>query len=200
MPLPGLIDAGYFIPSRTVCYTSAVDTAAPASTAAALDAATGWVILGHIGDETASGNAAFTRDGGDSTTKGSITKKAIRTLVDPVNSGIDIDITQWTRSALALYHGGTGGTTPGTFSVEGATDGTATSTALLIVWEDGLNRVALYAPNVSWTGRDNISTDSIADAVVIPLHAGFLDSATLTGPNSKPLRYSWLSPSLLALS
>jgi len=201
MPLPGLVDSGYFITSRTVAYTAPVDTAAPAATLAGLDTpGSPWLILGHIGDETASGNATFTRDGGDSTTKGSITKKAIRTLVDPVNSGIDIDISQWTRSALGLYHGGAGGTTPGTFSVEGATDGTATSTALLIVWEDGLNRVALYAPNVSWTGRDNISTDSIADAVLIPLHAGFLDSNTLTGPSSKPLRYSWLSPTLLALS
>lgn len=201
MALPGLVDAGYFLVSRTVVYTAPVDTAKPASTLAALDAPTSpWLITGHIGDETASGNATFTRDGGDSTIKGSITKKAIRTLVDPVNSGIDIDLSQWTRSALGLYHGGLGGTTAGTFSVEGTTDGTATSTALLIVWEDGLNRVALYAPNVSWTGRDNISTDSIADAVLIPLHAGFLDSNTLTGPSGKALRYEWLSPSLLALS
>jgi hypothetical protein len=196
-----LIDTGYFIPSRTVLYTAVTDTVAPAATSTALDTpGAPWIILGHIGDETASGNATFTRDGGSVTTKGSITKRAIRSLVDPVNSGIDVDISQWTRGALALYHGNTGGSTPGTFAVEGASDGGVTETAMLIVWEDGASRVGLYAPRVSWSGRDVIKTDSIQDAVLIPLHAGFLDSNTVVGPNSKPLRYEWLSPSLLALS
>lgn len=196
-----LNDNGYFIVSRTVVYQAPTDTVAPASTLSGLNTpGTPWDIIGHIGDETASGNASFTRDGGDVTTKGSITKKAIRTLVDPVNSGIDIDLTQWTRGVLALYHGGTGGAVDGTFAVEGANDGITTQTAMLIVWEDGNSRVGLYAPRVSWTGRDNIPTDSIADAVVIPLHAGFLDSNTIVGPNSLPLRYSWLSPTLLAHS
>jgi hypothetical protein len=196
-----LLDNGYFIVSRTVVYKAPTDTVAPASTLSALDTpGTPWDIIGHIGDETASGNASFTRDGGDVTTKGSITKKAIRNLVDPVNSGIDIDLTQWTRGVLALYHGGDGGAVDGTFAVEGVNDGITTESAMLIVWEDGNSRVGLYAPRVSWTGRDNIDTDSIADAVVIPLHAGFLDSNTIVGPNSKPLRYSWLSPTLLAHS
>lgn len=197
--MPGLNDAGYFIVSQTTIYKAAVDTAAPDSSL--LDnPPVAWVKVGHIGDETASGNATFTRDGGDTTTKGSITKKSIRTLVDPVFSGIDVDISQWTRDVLALYIGTTGGTNPTTLQVEGEKDGSVTQGAMLIVWSDGISRVGLYAPNGSWTGRDNISTDSVSDAVTIPLHIGFLDSATLTGPNSKPLRYTWISPTLLAIS
>lgn len=197
--MPGLIDTGYFITGKTTIYKAAVDTVAP--DAALLDNPGGsWVIAGHIGDETGSGNATFTRDGGDTTTKGSMTKKAIRTLVDPVFSGIDVDLSQWTRDVLALYIGSTGGTNPTTLQVEGEKDGAVTQAAMLIVWTDGTVRVGLYAPNGSWTGRDNITTDSVADAVLIPLHIGFLDSATLNGPTSKPLRYTWISPTLLALS
>lgn len=194
-----LNDNGYFLVQRTVLYTAPVDTAAPA--AASLDSPGGsWTILGHIGDETAQGNVSFTRDGGDVTTKGSITKKAIRQVVEPVETGFDVDVSQFTRNVIALYVGTTGGTTDGVFQVEGASDGVATETASLVVWEDGTKRVGLYAPRVSWTGRDNITTDSIEDAIVIPLHAGFLDSATVVGPTGKPLRYDWISPTLMPLS
>lgn len=197
-----LNDTGYFLVSRTVIYDAPVDTPAPNNSLAGLDTpGTPWEILGHIGDETAQGNASLTRDGGDVTTKGSITKRAIRQVVEPVTTGIDVDITQWTRNVLAFYHGGTGGTTPGQFQVSSASDGGTTERAMLIVWEDGNVRVALYAPRVSWTGRDAISTDSIEDAVAIPLHAGFLDSATLVAQDGKPLRYVWISPSgLMGLS
>lgn len=199
MPTPGLNDEGYVIPSRTVIYTAPVDTAPPA--AGSLDSPSApWVILGHVGDETGDGNASYTREGGDVTTKGSMTKQAIRQLVDPVISGLDVDITQWDRYALALYHGTEGGTNPTQMDVEGASDGVATEKAMLVVWEDGAKRVGLYAPRGSWTGRDNIDTASIEDAVAIPLHVGFLDSETLTGPTSKPLRFRWISPTLLALS
>lgn len=194
-----LNDNGYFLVSRTVLYTAPVDTAAPAPTS--LDTpGVAWTILGHIGDETAQGNVSFTRDGGDVTTKGSITKKAIRQVVQPVDTGFDVDISQFTREVMALYVGTTGGSTTGVFQVEGASDGVATETAALVVWEDGTKRVALYSPRVSWTGRDNITTDSIEDAVVIPLHAAFLDSNTVVGPNGKPLRYDWISPTLMPLS
>lgn len=194
-----LNDNGYFLVSRTVLYTAAVDTVAPS--AASLDSpGVAWTILGHIGDETAQGNVAFTREGGDVTTKGSITKKAIRQVVQAVATGFDVDVTQFTREVIALYVGTTGGSTAGVFAVEGQYDGQATETAALVVWEDGTKRVALYAPRVSWTGRDNITTDSIEDAIAVPLHAAFLDSNTIVGPNSKPLRYDWISPTLMPLS
>lgn len=194
-----LNDNGYFLVSRTVLYTAPVDTAAPS--AASLDSpGVAWTILGHIGDETAQGNVAFTREGGDVTTKGSITKKAIRQVVQAVATGFDVDVTQFTREVIALYVGTTGGSTAGVFAVEGQYDGQATETAALVVWEDGTKRVALYAPRVSWTGRDNITTDSIEDAIAVPLHAAFLDSNTIVGPNAKPLRYDWISPTLMPLS
>ncbi len=194
-----LNDNGYVLPSRIVVYTAAVDTAAPA--AASLDApGASWTIRGHVGDEEGNGAPGFTREGGDVTTKGSMTKRAIRQVVAPVISGVDMDFTQFTREILSLYTGTDGGNTAGSFAVEGSKDGGTTKTALLIVWEDGAERVALYAPNVSWTGRDNISTDSIEDAIAVPVHAGFLDSTTLVGPTGKPLRYTWISPDLFPSS
>lgn len=194
-----LNDRGYVLPSRIVVYTAAVDTAAPA--AASLDSpGVAWTIRGHVGDEEGNGAPGFTREGGDVTTKGSMTKRAIRQVVAPVISGVDMDFTQFTREILSLYTGTTGGNTAGSFQVEGASDGGTTTTALLIVWEDGTERVGLYAPNASWTGRDNIDTDSIEDAIAVPVHAAFLDSSTLTGPNGKPLRYTWISPDLFPSS
>lgn len=194
-----LVDNGYILPSRIVVYTGLVDATAPVP--ASLDTPGGsWTIRGHVGDETGNGAPSFTRDGGDVTTKGSMTKRAIRQVVEPVNSGVDMDFTQFTRDILSLYTGTTGGNTPGTFDVEGASDGGTTPTSLLIVWEDGTERVGLYAPNVSWTGRDNIDTDSIEDAIAVPVHAGFLDSPSLVGPTGKPLRYRWISPDLFPSS
>lgn len=197
--MPGLNDNGYIVPSRVVLYSAATDTVAP-DTSLLDNPPVAWTILGHVGDETGKGSISYTRDGGTVTTKGSMTKRAIRQLVDPVISGVDVDITQFTRDVLALYIGTAGGTGVTSLQVEGQADGTATSRAMLAVFEDGVRRVGLYAPNGSWTGRDNIDTTSIADALAIPLHIGFLDSATLNGPTGKPLRYTWLSPTLLALS
>jgi len=194
-----LNDNGYVLPSRIVVYTATTDTAAPAYTS--LDApGAAWTIRGHVGDEEGNGSPGFTREGGDVTTKGSMTKRAIRQVVAPVVSGVDMDFTQFTREILSLYTGTDGGNSAGTFAVEGASDGGTTKTALLIVWEDGDERIGLYAPNVSWTGRDNIATDSFEDAIAVPVHAGFLDSETLTGPTGKPLRYSWISPDLFPSS
>lgn len=194
-----LEDDGYVLVSRTVLYDAPVDTPAPA--VGELDNPPApWTILGHVGDETGDGNVSFTRDGGDVTTKGSMTKRAIRQVVEPVVSGIDVDVTQFTRNVIALYVGTDGGSTTGVFQVEGDKDGRATERASLTVWEDGDIRVALYAPRASWTGRDAIETASIEDAVRIPLHAGFLDSETIVGPTGKPLRYDWISPDLMATS
>lgn len=194
-----LVDQGYVLPSRIVVYTAAVDTVAPSPSS--LDTpGVAWTILGHVGDETGNGAPSFTRDGGDVSTKGSMTKQAIRQVVQPVETGVDMDMTQFTRGVLALYTGTTGGNAAGVFAVEGVSDGKSTETALLIVWEDGATRVGLYAPRVGWTGRDNIDTDSIEDAIAVPLHAGFLDSATVTGPTGKPLRYDWLGVDLFPSS
>lgn len=195
-----LVDEAYVLVSRCLVYTGAVDAAEPAATAVALDTPAGFTILGHVGDETGDGDPAFTRDGGDVTTKGSMSKRAIRQVVEPVNSGVDLDLTQLTRGSLSLYHGTNGGTTIGKIKVAGSADGGTTETSLLIVWEDGATRVGLYAPRVSWTGRDNIDTDSIEDAVRVPLHAGFLDSESLTDDDGAPLRYTWISPTLFPLS
>src|SRR5882724_5337213 len=191
MPSPGLNDAGYVLLNNTTLYTAAVDTAAV--DANSLDTpGVAWTILGHVGDETGKGNIVLTKDGGTATTKGSMTKRAIRQVVDPVFHGVDVDITQWTRDVLALYHGTSGGTNPTAMQIEGVSDGSTTNRAMLVVWADGTKRVGLYAPNVSWTGRDAIDTTSVADAVAIPLHGAFLDSPTLVGPASKALRYTWI--------
>jgi len=153
-----------------------------------------------VGDEAGKGNIVMTKDGGTTTTKGSMTKRSIRTVSDPVFHGVDVNVTQWTRDVLALYHGTAGGVGTTSMQIEGSLDGGSTERAMLVVWEDGTKRVGLYAPRVSWVGRDVIDTTSVADAVAIPLHGAFLDSATLTGPAGKPLRFTWISPTLLVLS
>lgn len=187
-----LIDSGYILPSRIVVYKAPVDTPAPAA-ADLTDPNSPWEIVGHVADEEGNGAPSFTRDGGDVTTKGSMSKRAIRQVVAAVNTGLDMDFTQFSRVPLSLYTGTDGGNVAGVFSVEGASDGGTTESAALVVWEDGADSVGLYAPHGSWTGRDNIDTDSVEDAIAVPVHFGFLDSDTITGPTGKPLRYSWIS-------
>jgi len=192
-----LTDAGYFLPSAggTMVYTADIDTPAPADLGTP---GADWNVVGHVGDESGDGDPAFTRDGGDVTTKGSMSKRAIRTITEAVTTGVEMDFTQFTRDVLALYHGTDGGTTDGEFAV-GANDDGSTETALLIVWRDGNIAVGLYAPRVSWTGRDNIDTDSVEDAIKIPMAASFLDSPTQTAATGNPLRYKWISPVLLEI-
>lgn len=193
-----LRDEGYFLPAAggTLVYTAPVDTPAPAPSALAAPSSP-WAVLAHVGDETGDGNVDFTRDGGDITVKGSMSKKAIRTTTEAVTTGIEADFTQLSRETLALYHGTTGGSTTGVFEVSGTDDG-STNTAFLVVFSDGTNQVALYAPKVSWAARDNINFDSTEDATRVPMAATFLDSDTLTAANSKPLRYTWIAPELLS--
>lgn len=186
-----LNDSAYIITQKTLVYTAPVNTAAPAP--GALDSPTSpWAVLAHVGDETGDGNVSFTRDGGDVTTKGSMSKRTIRTVTEAVVTGVEMDFTQVSRETLALYHGTTGGTTDGVFAVNDGEDG-STQTAMLVVWSDGGVRVALYAPKVSWSGRDNIDTDSVEDAIRVPVQATFLT------PTSGA-KYSWISPTLFPLS
>lgn len=187
-----LIDSGYIMPSRIVVYKAPTDTPAP-SAASLLSPASPWAIVGHVGDEEGNGAPSFTRDGGDVSTKGSMSKRAIRQVVAAVNTGLDMDFTQFSRVPLSLYTGTDGGNVSGVFAVEGASDGGTTESAALIVWEDGAEQVALYSPKGAWTGRDNIDTDSVEDAIAVPVHFGFLDSDTIVGPTGKPLRYSWIT-------
>lgn len=191
-----LRDDAYVIPSRILVYTAPVGTViADPVTKAGLDTPPNpWALLAHVATEEGDGAPGFTRDGGDVTKKGSMTKRQIRTVIAAVATGMEMDFTQLSRETLALYHGTAGGTTAGRFSVYSSDNG-ATETAVLVVWEDGTKRVGLTCERGSWSGRDSITTDSVEDAVRVPMSLSFLDPDGVPAP-----AFEWLSPTLLPLS
>jgi len=189
-----LVDAGYTIPGTAFCYTATQDTAAPANTNVALAApAVAWSLVGHLGLDDGTGMPNFEFDGGEVTVKGSMSKKAIRTSVSKIGRTIPFALSQFTRECLSLYYGGTGGTTTGAFEVLASSDGVPTRKALLFTFNDGGNWVGFYAPRVDIIGADAISTEDVENAILLPLRATILDSATpLTVP-----KFKWISETLL---
>lgn len=191
-----LIDAGYFLTANAFVYTAPVGTARPDATAVALETpGSPWELAGHLATEEGDGMPEFGLDGGDVTPKGSMSKKQIRTVVSPVTREIEFSLTQFTRVGLGLYYGGTGGATVGFFEVDSDSDGDATEKALLFTFRDGENWVGFHAGRAAISGADSIDTTDPENAIALPLKAIALDPESGSGP-----RFSWISPSLLALS
>jgi|SRR6187551_168568 len=189
-----LVDAGYTIPGTAFFYTAAQDTVAPAATNTALAApAVAWTLEGHLGLDDGTGMPNFEFEGGEVTVKGSMSKKAIRTSVSKVGRTIPFSLSQFTRNCLALYYGGTGGVADGVFDVMAADDGVPTRRAILFTFNDGGNWVGFYAPRADIIGADALSTEDVENALLLPLRATILDSAT---PLSVP-KFKWLSETLL---
>lgn len=189
-----LVDAGYTIPGTAFFYTAAADVVPPAFTNAALAAPpVAWTLEGHLGLDDGTGMPNFEFDGGEVTVKGSMSKKAIRTSVSKIGRTVPFSLSQFTRNCLALYYGGTGGAVDGSFSVLSADDGVPTRRAILFTFNDGGTWVGFYAPRADIIGADAISTEDVENALLLPLRATILDSAT---PASVP-KFQWISETLL---
>lgn len=192
-----LRDNAYILPSSLHVYRAPVGTAAPApadiNTGGTL--APAWVEIAHVADETGDGGIQLTRDGGDTTPKGSMAKKTIRLIQEAVTTGFELDFTQLSRETLSLYHGTTGGAVSGAFDVHDGEDGT-TNTAFLAIWADGTAvNLALHSEKVAWSARDNIDTTSTEDAIRVPVQGTFLSPDT-----AGHAKYSWISTQVLPLS
>lgn len=179
--MSGLNDAGYTIPTTGIVCVAPVGTALPAYSAVAALAATwpaapaSFAILGHVGTEDNTGAPEFSFDGGETTVKGSWSKKSIRTTKSPVTDNITYSLSQIDRTTIGYYYGGTGGSTAGQFDISTTDTATTTETATLVLFNDN---GAIFGWGWSRTSTSRADTISLTDAenpVLLPVSATILD-------------------------
>lgn len=189
-----LNDQAYLIPGTAFVYRAPAGTVKPAATNAALSAPPApWVLLGHLGLDDGTGMPAFEYEGGETTTKGSMSKKAIRSRTTPVARSVVFSMSQFTREVLGMYHGGDGGATTGYFDVKSVDDGATTPTALLFTFNDGGVWAGWHAQNTAVGGAEGLTTDDVENALLLPLRATLLD------PVTGDVKFSWISADLLSI-
>lgn len=189
-----LVDAGFLIPGNAFVYEAPAGTVKPAATNVALSAPPApWTLLGHLGLDDGTGMPAFPFEGGESTVKGSMSKKAIRTATTRTTRYVDFGMSQFTRRVLALTFGGDGGAVTGYFDVDVDDDGVPTETALLFTFRDGSNWVGWHAQKTSISAQEGLNLDDVENAVLLPLRATLLD------PVTGSTKFSWIAEDLLEI-
>lgn len=180
-----------YLPVVGHIFTAPVGTAAPtdlsalnAETGEFTSGATGWTNIGH----TARGELPeLGFDGGDREAKGTWQREVQRYVTtEAVADYVIVNVHQFNNDTLALYYGGTGGSTAGRFEVSGTASSVPTR-ALLIVIVDGDNRVAFHANDCDVTREDSVEMDT-EEFVYLPLRFS-IKSAT-------PYKLAWIADGL----
>lgn len=189
-----LNDDAVFIAATGYVFTNAVGATAP--TPASLKTidledpttwtgSTGWDGVGHT---SRNDMPEFGFEGGETEMRGTWQRKRLREAEtgDPLADYVTLFLHQFDESALALYYGKNGSTTPGIFGVTG--DTVINEKAFLIVIVDGPNRLGFYAPKAS-VKRDDSLQAPVDDFAALPIRATFLDHGTAD-------LYSWINEDL----
>jgi hypothetical protein len=136
-----------------------------------------WVEVGH---SSADSPLSLQRSGGDTTTKGTWQKSALRSDVAPVTYSWVFGLLQQDELAFKLYFGGGAVDGSGDFVVPDTP--AAQEMALFIRVIDGANEWPRYAPKVGIIGSDNME-DSTEDFTGMPVTATILtpDTEDLAG-------------------
>lgn len=156
-------------------YTGAVGAAAPADKAALLAPGATWTDLGHTSLEDI---IAFSSEGGDVTTLGTLQSPVLRTKTAARTESFTINVQQWDSASLKLYYGSnfdvisTGAIFSGV-----PTAPVKTTKAFLAVFQDGASVFALYAPKAEIFRGDDVDfsdTEALANLplVITPLVNG----------------------------
>ena len=132
---------------------------------------TGYTLIGHTSRDDL---PEFGYDGGDTETKGTWQKTALRTVVtDPAVDFVTFNLVQFDKSTLALYYGAPNVAVETSSYATNVAPGGATQASLLIIIVDGQNKIAFNAAKV-----DLMRNDAIALAVdefgQLPMRATFL--------------------------
>ena len=133
-----------------------------------------WEGIGHTSADTLPG---FGNEGGESETRGTWQKKALRQVVtdEPVDY-VTMLLQQFDPTQLGLYYGSNTEIADGAFKVK--TGGvTVVEKALLVVLVDGATRLGFYAPRVSF-GRDDAIEMDTESFVGFPARATILEGST----------------------
>lgn len=120
-----------------------------------------WENVGHTSLEDIFG---ITSEGGEATTIGSLQNKTLRTKYSPRTETMTFTLQQFDVAGLKLYYGANAPILPDG-SVGVPVDPVPTTCAFLVVFVDGENHFAFYAPKAEIYRSDDVSfgdTESLA--------------------------------------
>lgn len=144
-------------------YRAPTGTAMPVSLAVA--PASPWENIGHTSLEDI---FSVESEGGDATTLGTLQNKALRTTYSPRTDSFAVTVQQFDRKSLRLYYGSNAPLLPdGTLGVP--TNPIPTEAAFLVIFVDGANRFAFYAPKTEIFRADNVAIADAESLIGLPL-------------------------------
>ena len=145
-------------------YTAPVGTAAPTDLKK-LDKA--WVEMGHTSLDDI---LAWATEGGEPTTLGSLQSPSLRTSSSARTESFTTALLQWDAATLPFYFGSDMALIPGSEVFMGVKSRpTSIRKAFLVVFEDGENRFAVYAPSAEIARGDDLSIDSTEELASLPI-------------------------------
>ncbi|WP_378733650.1 phage tail protein [Nocardia brasiliensis] len=169
----------------TIVSTGLSGGTTPAVSSVTSTAPNGWSIVGHTSLENL---PELAYEGGDTETKGTWQRKALREVEkEAISDHMTVQIQQFDSSSLKLYYGKNNSTTAGVFGVKGGS-APVNEKAILTIIVDGDVRLGHYVPR-SNVRRDEAIKLSGEDFATLPIRATFLQLG------SQDL-YSWINEDL----
>jgi hypothetical protein len=145
-------------------YTATVGTACPTD----LTVTTGWTEIGHTSLESI---LAFSSDGGDATTLGTLQSPTLRQTFSARTETMSFILEQWDEASLKLYFGqnmvdiNSDGSLLGVNSAPEPTEA-----AFLAILKDGSRAFGIWAPKAQLFRGDDASLDDTASLAGLPIN------------------------------
>lgn len=160
-------------------YVAEPGTAAPSDLSAVPET---WEEMGHTSLEDI---LSWATEGGDTTTLGSLQSPSLRTSTSSRTESFTTTLLQWDEGTLPFYFGSNMQLIPGSEIFMGVmSNPTPVKKAMLIVFEDGQNKFAVYAPSAEIGRGDDLSIESTEDLAGLPIQI------TLTNHEGKPWAFA----------
>lgn len=124
-----------------------------------------WENVGHTSLEDI---FSISSEGGDATTLGTLQNKALRTTYSPRTESFAVTVQQFDRASLRLYYGANAPMLEnGTLGIP--SNPVPTEKAFLVIFVDGANYFALYAPKTEIFRADDMAISDAESLVGLPL-------------------------------
>ena len=154
-------------------YVNEVGTAAPTSLDRASLLTAGWEELGHTSLEDI---LSWATEGGETTTLGSLQSPSLRQTTSARTESFTTTLLQWDAATLPFYFGGNMELIEGSeifMGVKSAPESIRRS--FLVIFEDGQNRLPVYAPAASIGRGVDLAIDSTEDLAGLPIQISLLN-------------------------
>lgn len=133
-----------------------------------------WENIGHTSLEDIFGMSS---EGGEATAIGTLQNKSLRTTYSKRTETITFTLQQWDTDGLKLFYG-SNATVGANGELRVPTNPEPTTTAFLVVFIDGSNRFAFYAPKAEIYRGDDLSISDTESLAGLPLAVKPLASGT----------------------